>query len=742
MKKTLFSLLLLTTLNLPGMGWASDNAAYVNPFIGTANNGHVFPGATMPFGLVQVSPDTGNIGWRYCSGYCYEDTNIIGFSHTHLSGTGWMDLGDIRLMPFTGQVRQEQYRSHFSHADEQSNPGYYSVLLPDYGVKAEMTATPRCAYHRYTFATNTANLLIDLQFGIVPDQKALDMHVIQTEVKVENPRTVSGSMVTKGWAGEKHVNFVIQFKQPIAEVTWLTPSNAMKNQKIVLTFQNNRQDMVLDAKVGISTVDIDGARRNLTTEIPGWHFERVKLAARKQWDRYLAAIQIDGSQMEKETFYTALYHTLVVPNNIADVDGRYRGVDNRVYVSKSKTYYSTFSLWDVHRAVNPLYTILWPERDREIVETMLAHFDASGYLPVWTLWGHENNCMIGNHAIPIIADAYLKGVCKNEIEHAFAAMKISSTVNHPKSQWDLYMTYGYLPADRVKEESVSRTLESAVDDWCVAQMAKLLGRKGDYALFQTRSQFYRNLYDASTGLMRGKTADGKWVTPFDQLKISHAGDVGGDYTEGNAWQYVWQVQQYPYGLIQLMGGDETFAAKLDKLFSMDSKVSGAVTLDVTGMIGQYDQGNEPVHHVAYLYDYAGKSWKTQERVHQIVTTLYDNTPAGLCGNDDCGQMSAWYLFSVLGFYPVNPAAGIYALGTPLLRKATMNLPNGRTFTIETVKQSTNDIYIDHIEFNGKPWFKTYLRNQDIINGGLFKCYMAAKPNFEFGQSAANRPPEE
>jgi predicted alpha-1,2-mannosidase len=726
-----------------------DNARFVNPFIGTGTAGgpalcgpgHTYPGATVPFGLVQLSPDTGNTGWDYCSGYRYEDSSIIGFSHTHLSGTGWMDLGDLRLMPFTGNVRQEDYRSRFSHAEEAASPGYYSVQLPDYGVKVELTATAHCGYHRYTFATNTAHLLIDLQYGIVPTKQDLETHVIKSEIQFEGSNVISGYSVTKGWAGEKHVYFVIQLGQPIATTTWLSPTNATRNQQFVLTFQGET-NVVLEAKVALSTVDVEGAKNNLGAEISGWNFEGIREAANREWSQSLAAIQIEGTPDQKETFYTALYHTLVVPNNIADADGRYRGADNKVEVSKTKAYYSTFSIWDVFRAKNPLYTILWPGVDRDIVQTFLAHFDAEGYLPMWTLWGHENNCMIGNHAIPIIVDAYLKGICKDDAERAYAAVKTSSTVNHPKSDWNIYMSHGYYPSDLVKEEAVSRTLESAYDDWCVAQMAKRLGKADDYAFFKRRSQFYRNLFDKTTGLMRGRNSDGSWVSPFDPLIISHAGDAGGDYTEANAWQYTWHVQQDPYDLIQMLGGDQAFASKLDQLFTMPAKVYGGVTVDITGVIGQYVHGNEPCHHDPYLYDYAGMPWKTQARVHEIATTLYDNTPGGICGNDDCGQMSAWYIFTVLGFYPVNPVSGVFALGSPSLVKATMMLPNGKTFTMESVRNSPDAIYIQRVERNGKPWPYSYIRYRDIVEGGQLKIFMAATPNYEFGKLQSARPPLE
>lgn len=425
-------------------------------------------------------------------------------------------------------------------------------------------------------------------------------------------------------------------------------------------------------------------------------------------------------------FYTALYHTLVVPNNIADADGSYRGADSQVYKSKNGTYYSTMSLWDTFRATNPLYTLLCPERTNEIIESMLSHFDVSGYLPIWPLWGHETHCMIGNHAIPVIVDAYQKGIRSYDVNKAYEAIKSSSTINHPKSDWDIYLKYGYLPSDQIKEEAVSRTLESGIDDWCVAQMAKAMGKQKDYEEFTKRSEFYRNLFDRTSGLMRGKNSDGKWVTPFDKLKNSHAGDAGGDYTEGNAWHYSWHVMQDIEGLIELMGGKEEFALKLDSLFALESTVKGEVTVDVTGLIGQYVHGNEPCHHVAYLYNYAGQPWKTQEKINLILTTLYNSTPNGLCGNDDCGQMSAWYFFSSLGFYPLNPADGKYVFGKPLYSKAILKFGQ-RPFIVEAKNLSLKNIYIQEIELNGKPYHERFITHQDIVQGGHLIFTMGSNP---------------
>ena len=752
MKKNIPLKLLLASLTILAGNLCAANesnyARFVNPMIGTATSGHTYPGATLPFGFVQVSPDTGNAGWDYCSGYRYEDSEIIGFSHTHLSGTGWMDLGDILLLPFTGDVLQKQYKSKFSHQDETARPGYYSVQLKDYDVMVELTASQRCAFHRYTFAaTNEGHLLIDLQAGFVPNQKELDRHVLKSEIRIEDPHTVSGYRITQGWGGKRHIYFVMHFKEPIASTTWLSGEKEGRNQKLVLNF-TSQSNLVINAKVAISTVDIAGAKANLEAEMSdtplrlfdGWNFECVANAAYAQWNRVLSKMKVEAPRQDLETFYTALYHTMVAPNNITDVDGRYRGADNRIYMSADKTYYSSLSLWDIHRASVPLYSILCPDVINKLVDTMLRHYEIVGYLPMWTLWGHENNCMIGNPSIPVITEAYLQGIISTSAaQKAYETVKISSTVNHPKADWTSYMRYGYLPSDIVKEEAVSRTLEFAFDDWCVAAMAKTMGNTNDQAFFSRRSSFYKNVFDPSTGLMRGRTADGKWVTPFDTLKLSHAGDAGGDYTEGNAWQYTWHVQQDPAGLIKLMGGDTKFAAKLDTLFSLPPTVTGEVTVDVTGLIGQYVQGNEPSHHVAYFYNYVGMPWKTQERIHQIMTTLFDNSPAGMCGNDDCGQMSAWYVLSAMGFYPVNPANGIFVLGTPKFNKMSVEVGNGKVFTVETARKNLSEFYIEHIEHDSQFYPYSYITYQDIMNGGKFKFFMASKPNKAFGRSTEYRP---
>jgi len=717
-----------------------DYTEYVNPFIGTAGNGHTYPGATFPFGMVQVSPETGNIGWDYCSGYHYEDSTIMGFSHTHLSGTGWMDMGDILVQAFTGNINKDNFPSRFSHDRESASPGYYSVYLSDFEIKAEFTTTQRAAYHKYTFNTGVEkHLMIDLKHGIVPTEEALENHIVESDLVVENDQTVSGYTISQGWAGNKHIYFVIKLKEPITSTNWLSDSAARRNHRIVLNF-GEKSAQVVEMKIAISAVSAEGAGENLKHEIKGWDFEAVRKTASDTWNNYLRKIEITDTKKVKEIFYTAMYHNLIVPNNIADVDGKFRGPDQQVYTAQNKSYYSTLSLWDTYRATNPLYTLLFPEVANDIVKTMLTHFEITGILPIWILWGHENFCMIGNHSIPLIADVFLRGTGNFDIDRAYEAVRISSIQNHFKSDWDKYNRYGYLPSDSVIEEAVSRTLEFAFDDWCVAQMAQKTGRIEDYEYFSRRAGFYKNLYDRHSGLMRGKNSDGSWVSPFDPYKISHAGTGGGDYTEANAWQYTWHVQHDINGLIDLMGGDDIFISMLDSLFNLEPVIYGdGKTVDVSGLIGQYVHGNEPCHHVAYLYTYAGKPWKTQEKVHEIIHTLYNNTPDGLCGNDDCGQMSAWYIFSTLGFYPVTLGGDYYVIGRPFFKNATIHLPDGHCFTIKGNNISEENYYIQSARLNGKKYNRSYIKINDILKGGRLEFIMGSIPQNEFGINPEDRP---
>ncbi|RZK89181.1 MAG: glycoside hydrolase family 92 protein, partial [Pedobacter sp.] len=572
------------------------NSKYVNPFIGTSGFGHAYPGATVPFGMVQLSPETGNFKWDYTSGYQYADSTILGFAHTHLSGTGVSDLGDVLFFPFQGT--KTTMKSSFSKNTEKASPGYYTVVLKDDNIKAELTTTAKVGIHQYTFNNGgKASILIDAQNGLVNSPRELAMHILEGSMEVVGNNTINGYIQSKKWV-TKRTYFTIVFDRPFSASRFI---DGDKKRKIIVDFDLAKGGKV-GAKVALSTVSVEGAKLNMK-EAVGKSFENIRTAATTQWDKYLSTVTITGTQAQKENFYTSLYHLLIQPNNIADADGKYRGADDQIHQSANKNYYSTLSLWDTFRAAHPLYTILYPKQNAEIVNSMVDHFDAVHTLPVWTLAGKENWCMIGNHSIPVIVDAYMKGIPGFDAERAYNAIKKTLTNNgNPKHDWIVYDKYGYYPSDVTKVEAVSKTLEAGFDDWCAAQMAKKLGKTEDYEFFMKRSGYYKNLFDKSTNLMRGKNADGNWVTPFDPLKISHASTSGGDYTEGNAWQYSFHVLQDVPGLINLMGGKDKFVAKLDTLFTMAPTVVGdGAIVDVTGLIGQYAHGNEPSHHIAYLY---------------------------------------------------------------------------------------------------------------------------------------------
>jgi predicted alpha-1,2-mannosidase len=724
-KKYLTLLLCLPLLlgSRRGKAQGVDYTKYVNTFIGSGATGHTFPGAVVPYGLVQLSPETGNFDWSYCSGYRYTDSTLNGFAHTHLNGTGVPDLGDILFFPFSGSKNRTVFHSRFAKSTEYATAGYYTVVLGDNDIKAELTATQRVGVHRYTFNKGgQSHMLIDFQSGLVDNKDELAGRVLASNVVIENNSTISGFIQTKKWV-EKRTYFYIRFDRPFAGNAFIDK----EKRRLILDFATKAGDKI-GAKVAISTVSVAGAKKNMI-EAGSKSFDAIRQSAKTVWNQYLGKVAIEGTAEQKENFYTCMYHVFSQPANIADVDGQYRGADDKVKASPTKAYYSTLSLWDTYRAEQPLYTILDPAKDAAIVASMVQHFDAVGTLPVWTLWGKENFCMIGNHSVPVIVDAYLKGLHGFNAEHAYQAIKTTLTHNgNPKYDWRIYDKYGYLPADLVKVESVSRTLEAAYDDWCAAQMAKALHKTADYDFFLKRSKFYANVFDPSTGLMRGRKADGSWVTPFDKLKISHADSKGGDYTEGNAWQYTWQVQQDIPGLIKLLGGKQKFALKLDSLFSMDSKVYGdGLTLDVTGLIGQYAHGNEVSHHVAYLYNYAGQPWKTQKLIPRILKEEYKNNPEGLSGNDDCGQMSAWYILSALGFYPVNPVGGQYVLNAPFYKKTVVNLGAGKRFTVEAKNLSDKNIYVQKIELNGVEQNSGFLAHTAIIQGGNLVFTMGPVP---------------
>ncbi|MDJ0625806.1 MAG: GH92 family glycosyl hydrolase [Candidatus Caenarcaniphilales bacterium] len=667
-----------------------DLTKFVNPFIGTGSHGHTFPGAVLPFGMVALSPDTGTSGWDWSSGYHYSDNTILGFSHTHLSGTGIGDLGDILLMPVLGKIKwepgtkeepDEGYRSRFSHKKEFASPGYYSVFLDDSNVQVELTCTKRVGFHKYIFPKPSLNtgkpkIIIDLEHGI--SDRLIDSEIMQLD-----SQTIVGKRISSGWAKKQHVYFAMKFSKPFRlikdKAVKTNQANTSASDKVIerqtkdsiakaaVSFPDMNGQKVL-VKVAISPVDWKGALSNLNSEIPGWDFERVKQKAAYTWNQELNKIQVYGSDSEtKKIFYTALYHSLIHPTLFSDVDGRYRGLDNQVHKDVKNEHYTVFSLWDTFRAVHPLFTLIQPERVDDFIESLIDGYQKTDRLPVWPLWGNETGTMIGYHAVSVIAEAYLKGFKGFDIEKAYEAMKI--TAEREDLGLKEYKKFGYIPSDKVNW-SVSRTLEYSYDDWCIAQIAKSLNKINDYEYFLKRSQSYKNLFDSKTGFMRGKNSNGSWVSNFDPLLSDHEKS---DYIEGNAWQYSWFVPHQAEELIELMGGNEKFMDRLDSFFETEEKIVGKnKSADITGLIGQYAHGNEPSHHIAYLYSLAGKKDATNQRVAQILKSFYKNTPEGLIGNEDCGQLSAWYVLSAMGFYPVNPASGKYVKTKPIFQKVVIN----------------------------------------------------------------------
>ena len=698
-----------------------DYTKYVNPFIGAADNGHTFPGATTPFGMIQTSPVTGAVGWRYCSEYVNNDSIIWGFTQTHLNGTGCMDLGDVLVMPATGERTRawDGYRSKFSKDDEFATPGYYSVILEEPNVKAELTASPRVALHRYTYHTaDSASVLIDLQHGPTWSEGQYHTQVGKCEVQWDDEQTLSGHVRNSVWVHQDYF-FVLKFNRPITGHINLPMGEGEKGQRIVACFDMEPGDELL-TKIALSTTSIEGARKNMETELPGWDFEATRQTAKENWNNYLSRIDVTGTEAEKTNYYTSFYHALIQPNQISDVDGMYRNANDKIVKTDGDAFYSTFSLWDTYRAAHPFYTLMVPEKVDGFVTSLVEQGEAQGFLPIWGLWGKETYTMVANHGVSVIAEAYRKGFRGFDAERAFNMVKRTQTVSHKhKSNWENYMKYGYFPTDLTEVESVSSTLESVYDDYAAADMAKRMGKTEDAEYFNKRADFYKNLFDKETQFMRPRNSNGTWKTPFNPSEVAHAESKGGDYTEGNAWQYTWHVQHDVPGLIALFGGEKPFLNKLDSVFTIELETTQA---DVTGLIGQYAHGNEPSHHVAYLYTMAGKPERTQELIRQIFETQYRPEPDGLCGNDDCGQMSAWYMFSAMGFYPVDPVSGNYVFGAPQMPKIVLNLANGKNFTVIAEGLSEENKYVESITLNGKPYDKNYITHEDILNGGtlIFK----------------------
>jgi predicted alpha-1,2-mannosidase len=738
MRKTLlFSLLVLLTLyiTITGIGCTSQNSdvmngdedltKYVNPFIGTAFTGHTFPGATYPLGFMQPGPETGNFSWDYCSGYFYDDEKINGFSQNRLNGTGIVDFGDLLLQPFSGEKR-EDLSSTFNKSTEVATPGFYSVVLTDNDVKVEVTTAPHVAFHRYTYnADKTAGLLADFQSGLVWSKDRISTHVLENEVNFESDYIITGYTRRREWT-ERTYYFVIEFDKPIVSKELLEQRDPReKAPRYILNFDLGN-DSVLNTKVAMSTTGIEGAKANLAAEGKERSFDDVYKDAKKEWNRYLSKVSIEGTDEDKTNFYTALYHLYIQPNNIADVDGKYVGPNGKISQSPTGKFYSTLSQWDTFRAAFPMYTILSPEIINNLVNNMLEFSEQKGHLPIWALMGQETFTMIGNHSIPMVVDAYLKGFEGFDAERAYSEIKKSLTEGkHKNAGWEEYDKYGYYPYDLFKVESVSRTLESGFDDYCAAIMAKKLGKTEDYEFFMNRSGYYKNHYDNETKSMRPKDSKGEWLTPFDPYRLAHAdSNIGGHYTEGNALQYTWHVLQDIPGLIELLGGKEEAGKVLDFLFTTEQESTGTLS-DVTGLIGQYAHGNEPSHHIAYIYMYLDRPEDTQRLIRQICKNFYQNKPDGLIGNDDCGQMSAWYMFSAMGFYPVNPVSGELVFGAPQLPKTTLNLDNGKTFTIEAINLSEENMYIEKIELNGSIYTEKFITYDDIMNGGELTFYMTS-----------------
>ncbi len=712
--------------------------SHVDPFIGTGGHGHTYPGATVPFGMLQVSPDNGISSWDWCSGYHYSDSIVSGFSHLHLSGTGIGDLADILFMPINKKVDlttkttsrdQLPYKSKYSHVNEKATPGSYQVFLEDSKINVELTSSQRTAYHKYTFAKNDKqSVVVDLGFAINWDK------ALKTGITIEDEYTISGYRYSKGWAPNQKVYFVAKFSKPISESV-LTADKQIVNAKkadaentSAQLFFDSKNSNELFVKVALSSVSIANAKDNL--DDPKINFEETKTNASSIWNNALSKIKVETPVDSLKTiFYTALYHAQVAPVTYSDKNGQFRQEDDQIVTAKDYTAYSTLSLWDTFRAENPLLTLLAPDKASDIVNSMLAYYDVKKILPVWTLYANETNTMTGYHSIPVIVDAYLKGIKGFDAEKAYQAMK--TTMMQDERGLNFYKKYGYIPYNLL-DESVTITLEYAYDDWCVAQMAKALGKTEDYQFFLKRSQAYQYLFDSKTGFMRGKSEDGKsWNEPFDPKHSNHREHT--DYTEGNAWQHSWFVPHNVNDFIKLHGSNEVFTKRLEQLFTESSEITGNnVSADISGLIGQYAHGNEPSHHIAYMFNHAGQPWRTQYWVRHILDTQYNTTPNGLSGNEDCGQMSAWYVFSSMGLYPMNPASGEYEIGSPIFEKATINLEGGKTFLIEAENVSDKNYYIQSATLNGVEFNQTAITHQQILQGGKLHFVMGPQPNKNWG----------
>lgn len=740
-RTTLFLLVLCAVLG----GKATDYTKYVNPFIGTqtddtgALSGSTFPGPTMPQGMVQLAPETEQyVTWDPCCGYDYNRDSIFGFTHTHLSGTGCTDLIDISLMPTTKKVTPQMlskgiFALPYSHDREAATAGYYMVdLLGGEDIRVELSATVHAGIHRYTFPEGKdQTVILDLDRmtyrGDAYYTGRRAYQIIQSQIRVVDEKTIEGFRVLTGWAKLRKVYFRAEFSRPIANRIMMDGSRSVGKSDVIngrtlraaLSF-DAAQGKDLMVKVAISAVDNDGARKNMKAEAQSWDFGYYTKAAHDAWEKELATIDIEGTDDQKTIFYTGLYHVLMQPNTMSDVDGRYMDTNFEIkQMPAGQAYHSTFSLWDTFRAAHPLYTLLYPEVATQFVRDMILHHDTYGYLPIWDLWGQDNYCMIGNHAIPVLADAILSELPGIDVERAYKAMLESSTRTHLNSPFEIWEEYGYMPQNK-QNVSVSITMEQAFDDWCVAAVAKKLGKTEDYERFIKRSEFYRNLFNPATGFFQPKDDKGNWIEPFDPLSYENP-----CFVEGNAWQYMWFVPHNPQGLIDLFGGVKPFIKKLNENFIL-TETSGEINGNASAFIGQYAHGNEPSHHTVYLYNFAGQPWRTQELVEQVRSSFYNPTPCGYAGNDDCGQMSAWYIFSALGFYPFNAGSAEYVIGTPLFQKAVLHMPNGKDLVINAPRKSDKAIYVKSVKLNGKKITDWKLTHHQLMEGGSLDFTMSEK----------------
>lgn len=714
---------------------------YVDPYIGSGYHGHVFVGTSVPYGMVQLGPSNIHKGWDWCSGYHYSDSILIGFSHTHLSGTGCTDLGDILIMPLN-EIRtprgnqddiRDGYASRYSHDNEIARPEYYFLLLDRYNIRAELTATDRVGFHRYTYPEGKpASILIDLREG--NGSNAYDSYIRKID-----DYTVEGYRYVRGWSPSRKVYFVLKSDKKIEQFTAYDdntpkPWDQLKvaSVKSVLTFGNVKQVKI---KVAISSVSCANAAMNLQEELSHWDFDKTVKMSAGRWNKELARMTVEtDDEASKRTFYTAHYHTMIAPTLYCDVNGEYRGMNDMIYTDPKKVNYTTLSLWDTYRALHPLMTIIQPEMVDNVVNSMLSIYRQQDKLPIWPLMSGETNQMPGYSSVPVIADAYLKGFTGFDAEEALQAMKATATYEKQKGV-PYVIEKGYIPADKI-HEATSIAMEYAVDDWGIAAMARKMGKTGDAATYAKRAHYYKNYFDSSIHFIRPKLEDGSWRTPYDPARSIH---TVGDFCEGNGWQYTFFAPQDPYGLIGLFGGDKPFVAKLDDFFTNNDSMGEGASSDITGLIGQYAHGNEPSHHVAYLYAYAGEQWKTAEKVRFIMDEFYTDRPDGIIGNEDCGQMSAWYLLSSMGLYQVNPSDGVFVFGSPCFKKVEMKVRGGKTFTVEAPNNNKENIYIQKVYLNGKPYNKSYIIYDDIINGSTLKFVMGKKPNKNFGKALANRP---